>query len=61
MIGLHFFSQQPGIYEVKLQRLWHGLYLAWEKNPDVQILIAFPDRFGDWLPKGIKGIKRYKI
>lgn len=43
----------------KLQAV--GLYLAWEKNPDVQILIAFPDRFGDWLSKGIKGIKRYEI
>lgn len=38
-----------------------GLYLAWEENPDVQIIISFPDKFSAWLTKGIKEIKRYKI
>jgi len=43
----------------KLQAL--GLYLAWEVNPDIQIVIAFPDKFSDWLSKGIKEVRRYKI
>lgn len=43
----------------KLQAV--GLYLAWENNPDVQIVIAFPDKFSSWLTKGIKETKRYKI
>lgn len=43
----------------KLQAL--GLYLAWENNPDVQIVIAFPDKFSAWLTRGIKEVKRYKI
>lgn len=38
-----------------------GLYLAWENNPDVQIVITFPDRFSAWLTKGIKEVRRYKI
>lgn len=38
-----------------------GLYLAWEENPDVQIVISFPDKFSAWLTKGIKKIERYKI
>lgn len=43
----------------KLQAV--GLYLAWEENPAVQIVIAFPDRFSTWLTRGIKEIKRYVI
>ena len=43
----------------KLQAV--GLYLAWENNPDVQIVIAFPDRFSDWLSRGIKEIMRFKL
>lgn len=46
-------------FNTKLQAV--GLYLAWEKNPEVQIVIAFPDRFSDWLTKGIKDVRRYKI
>lgn len=38
-----------------------GLYLAWESNPDIQIVIAFPDKFSDWLTKGIKEVRTYKI
>jgi len=38
-----------------------GLYLAWEENPDVQIVISFPDKFSAWLTKGIKEVKRFKI
>ncbi len=43
----------------KLQAV--GLYLAWEENPNFQIVIAFPDRFSTWLTKGIKEVKRYTI
>lgn len=44
----------------KLQAV--GLYLAWENNPDVQIVIAFPDKFSRWLSRGIKEkVKRFKL
>jgi hypothetical protein len=43
----------------KLQAV--GLYLAWESNPQIQIVIALPDKFGAWLTKGIKEVKRYHI
>lgn len=43
----------------KLQAV--GLYLAWESNPDTQIVIAFPDRFSSWLTRGIKEVKRFRI
>ena len=43
----------------KLQAV--GLYLAWEENPEVQIVISFPDKFSDWLTKDVKEVKRYKI
>jgi len=43
----------------KLQAV--GLYLAWEENPDVQIVISFPDKFSTWLTKGIREVRRYKI
>lgn len=46
-------------FNTKLQAV--GLYLAWENNPDVQIVIAFPDKFSAWLTKGIKEVKGYKI
>lgn len=60
------FNNELGNYNIfvsplntKLQAM--GLYLAWENNPGVQIVIAFPDRFSTWLTKGIKEVKRYKI
>lgn len=43
----------------KLQAV--GLYLAWEENPAIQILVAFPDKFSAWLTKDIKEVKRYTI
>jgi len=43
----------------KLQAV--GLYLAWEENPEVQIVVSFPDKFSDWLTKDVKEVKRYKI
>ncbi len=46
-------------FNTKLQAV--GLYLAWEDNPGVQIVIAYPDRFSAWLTKGIKEIRRYII
>jgi len=46
-------------FNTKLQAV--GLYLAWENNPEVQVVMAFPDKFGAWLTKGIKEVKRYRI
>jgi len=43
----------------KLQTI--GLYLAWEKNPDIQITLSFPDRFSGWLTKGVREVRRYKL
>lgn len=36
----------------KLQTL--GLYLAWEKYPDTQIIYSRPEEFSEWLTRGIK-------
>lgn len=38
-----------------------GLYLAWENNQNVQIVIAFPDKFSSWLTSGIKEVRTYQI
>jgi len=46
-------------FNTKLQAV--GLYLAWESNPEIQIVMAFPDKFSAWLTKGIKEVKKYKI
>ena len=43
----------------KLQAV--GLYLAWEKYPQIQIVTAYPDKFSEWLTKGIKEIRKYRI
>lgn len=31
-----------------------GLYLAWERYPDIRIAQAFPAQFADWLSEGIR-------
>jgi hypothetical protein len=36
----------------KLQTL--GLYLAWEKHPETQIIYSRPEAFSTWLTKGVK-------
>ena len=43
----------------KLQTV--GLYLACERNPEVQVVYSFPDKFSGWLSKGIKEVKRFEI
>lgn len=43
----------------KVQTL--GLYLAWEKYPNVQIVYSCPESFGDWLTKGIDKTKKHVI
>jgi len=43
----------------KLQTL--GLYLAWENYPEVQIVYTCPERFGDWLSKGIERTDYFQI
>lgn len=43
----------------KLQTL--GLYLAWEKYPEIQIAYTCPERFEDWLSKGIRETQSFEI
>lgn len=43
----------------KIQTL--GLYLAWERYPDIQIVYSCPEKFGDWLTDGIKSTELFEI
>lgn len=43
----------------KIQTL--GLYLAWEKYPDIQIVYSCPEKFSEWLTKGINRTVTFEI
>lgn len=60
------FEREAGAYNIvasplntKLQAV--GLYLAWERHPSVQVVMSYPDKFDDWLSKGIREVRMFKI
>ncbi len=57
--NVHDFNIITSPLNTKLQTV--GLYLACERNRNVQVVYSFPDKFSGWLSKGIREVKRFKL
>lgn len=57
--NIEYYNVITSPMNTKLQTL--GLYLAWEKYPEIQIVYTCPEGFGDWLSKGIERTVYFQI